>query len=405
MSTLSTIYYLPSTKKVAIVHDWLVGGGAELVVLELHRMFPDAPIYTSYCTDEWRERLDGKVVTGWLQWWPFSKLRKYLAILRIWWFSHLDLSGYDVVISSTGNGEAKGIRVGRSKIEGGRWYGRVRKLFSRSTTYHLPSTKEKSPVHICYCHSPTHFYWRHYRQYVKSPGFGPFASLGLRLLVKPLQRWDKNAAQRPNVMIANSTHIKHDIKKYYGRDSTVIHPPVDTLRFSPSSTSHLPSSTRSGFITVGRQVPYKRVDLIVDACSRLGVPLTVVGSGPEHADLVRRAGPSVKFLGHMPHEAIPQLIADAEAFILAALEDFGITPVEALAAGTPVIAYRAGGALDYVNEGDNGLFFDEQTIESLCGALREFEKAKFSHKKVVRSAQDFSIDNFHGKISEVFKDL
>lgn len=153
-----------SSLKVAIVHDWLVGGGAELVVQEMHRMFPEAPIYTSYCSDEWRQKLDGKVVTGWLQRWPFSKLRKYLPLLRIWWFTHLDLSEYDLVISSSGNGEAKGVRV--------------------------PSTT----THICYCHTPTHFYWRHYDQYLRHPGFGicnPLARLGLRLLVGPLRRWDR----------------------------------------------------------------------------------------------------------------------------------------------------------------------------------------------------------------------
>ena len=211
--------------KVCIVHDWLVGGGAERVVLELHRMFPDAPIFTSYCTDDWREKLDGKVITGFLQIWPFSKLRKFLPLLRIWWFTSLNLSDYDLVISSSGNGEAMGVKTSSNQ------------------------------VHICYCHTPTHYYWRHYDQYLKQPGFGvfnPLARLGLRVMVGPLRKWDLKASKRPDYFIANSNHIKNDIKKYYGRDATVIHPPVDIERFS-----RVPNSKRRGYITAGRQVPYK----------------------------------------------------------------------------------------------------------------------------------------------------
>lgn len=349
--------------KVAIVHDWLIGGGAELVVLELHNMFPQAPIYTSYCTDEWRQKLDNKVVTGWLQSWPFSKLRKFLPILRIWWFTHLNLSNYDLVISSSGNGEAKSIRV------------------------------PKTTKHVCYCHTPTHFYWRHHKQYVKYPGFGPLAGLALKLLVGPLRRWDLKASKRPDFYIANSKHIKNDIKKYYGRDSVVIHPPVDTERFSEFS-----SNKRHGFITVGRQVPYKKVSIIVEACSKLNLPLTVIGNGPEHSKLVELAGPSVTFLINAPDETVGKQLAKSQAFILAAFEDFGITPVEAMAAGTPVIAFKAGGALDYVVEGKTGLFFDKQTSKSLGEVLKGFDSDKFSSKEIQTQAAKFSKERFHQHI-------
>src|SRR3990167_8961662 len=168
----------PNSPKVAIVHDWLYGGGAEKVVEQLHTLYPDSPIYTSYCTDEWRKRLDNKVVTGYLQNWPFSRLRKFLPLLRQWWFARLDLSDYDLIISSTGNGEAK---------------------FARGKK------------HICYCHSPPHFYWRKYESYLRNPGFGAFdwlARIGLKLFVKPLRKRDYNAAQQVDAFIANSTHIQ-----------------------------------------------------------------------------------------------------------------------------------------------------------------------------------------------------
>lgn len=356
--------------KVAIVHDWLVGGGAERVVYELHQMFPDAPIYTSYCTDEWRKKLDNKVVTGFLQKWPFSKLRKFLPVLRIWWFTHLDLSGYDLVISSSGNGEAKGIKV------------------------------PEGTKHICYCHTPTHFYWRHYNQYVKEPGFGflnPVVRLCLKLLVGPLRRWDLKAAQRPDIFIANSNHIKNDIKKYYKRNAVVIHPPIDISRFKNINKK------REGFITVGRQVPYKRIDLIVKACSESALPLTVVGRGPEHKKLVSMAGPSVAFDDHASDKDVTHYMENAQAFIFAAFEDFGITPVEAMASGTPVIAYGAGGALDYVDEATSGVFFQEQTVSSLTHALNKFRADSFNHQTVSKHAAKFSPQVFQEKITKLIE--
>lgn len=353
--------------KVAIVHDWLYGGGAERVTYELHKMFPDAPIYTSYCSDEWRKKLDGKVVTGFLQHWPFSKLRKYLAVFRIWWVEHLDMSSYDLVISVSGNGEAFGVKIG-------------------------PDT-----LHINYCHTPTHYYWRHYEQFLKHPGFGvfnPLARIGLRLLVRPLRKWDYRAAQRADYIIANSTHIQKDIKKYYGRDSVVIHPPVDIARFTKQKTA----KKRTGFITVGRLAPQKRTDIVVAACTKLGLPLTVVGRGPELAFLRRMAGPTVKFDTNASDQKVNNYMAGAQAFLFASHEDFGITPVEALAAGTPVIAFKAGGALDYVIENKNGTFFEQQTAESLAQALQSFDPNKFNAREVSRSAEQFAPEQFAKKM-------
>lgn len=358
--------------RVAIVHDWLVGGGAELVVEQLHKMFPQAPIYTSYATREWRDRLDGKVRTGWLQ--PLGFARKFIPVLRIWWFTHLKLNDYDLVISSSG-AEAKGIRVPRGTL------------------------------HVNYCHAPTHYYWSRYDEYLKHPGFGPFdwlARLGLRLFVLPLRRWDKRAAQRPDYLIANSTHIQAEIKKYYGRDSVVVHPPVQLDRFQKPTNL---KRERRGFIISGRQTPYKRFDLAVEACTRLGLPLTVVGSGPDHARLRRLAGKTVTFLGRVSDEVLEEEFASAEALIFPGLDDFGITPLEALASGTPVIAYKAGGALDYILPGKNGDFFDEPTVDSLASTLKAFRANKYSSSALAVYTQRFSAEQFRRHMTDQLKKI
>lgn len=359
---------LPKDLKVAIVHDWLIGGGAERVVEELHAMFPYAPIYTSYATKEWKRRLHGMVKTGMLQHWPFSRMRKFLPVLRIWWFSRLKLEGYDLVISSSG-AEAKGIQV------------------------------PEGTLHVNYCHAPTHYYWSRYDEYMKSPGFGPLnplARIGLRLLVGPLRKWDYKAAQRPDYIIANSTHIKAEILKYYGRKSEVVFPPVDTERFKTTDKTE-----RFGFVITGRQTPYKRVDLAVAASSLTHAPLKVIGNGPEYHKLTAMAGPSVRFLGYLPGDEVARHLQTAEAFLFPGLDDFGISPVEAMASGTPVIAYRAGGALDYIKDGVTGAFFEEQTAESLAAALSKFKPDTYDHKKIARHAAKYGIKPFRAKMEKV----
>lgn len=357
--------------RVVIVHDWLVGGGAERVIQELHNMYPDAPIYTSYCTDEWRNRLDNKVITGWLQY--LGWVRKFVPFLRIWWFSRLDLSGYDVVISSSGNGEALGVNA------------------------------PDNALHINYCHAPTHFYWRFYDHYLKNPGFGFLnflARLGLRIMVSPLRAWDHKAAQKADVFVANSEHIKSEIKHFYGRDAVVIHPPVDTKRFSNAK-----AGVRSGFITAGRQVPQKRMDIIIGACNELKLPLTVIGKGPEHDKLVKIAGKTVSFNTDVSDSEMAQYFSSAEAFLFASFEDFGVTPVEALAAGTPVVAYKAGGALDYIEPGKNGEFFVTQSVPSLCSVLKDFSPEKYSESEIKNIAFKFSVDNFTSKFGRLVNEL
>lgn len=329
-----------SKPRVAIVHDWLIGGGAERVVEALHEMYPDAPIYTSYCTDEWRKRLNNKVVTGPLQHWPFNKIRKYIPILRIWWFTSLKFDDYDLVISSSG-AEAKGIKV---------------------------PTQVK---HVAYIHAPTHYYWSRYDDYLKNPGFGffdPLARFGLKLLVGPLRKWDYNAAQGPDLLIANSTYTKKQIKKYYRRDSEIVYPPVDTERIKLKQ-----KTTRRGFVVAGRQVPYKRIDLAVKACTQLNLPLTVIGNGPMHSHLNNMAGQTITFMSQASDNQIVDAFQNAEGFIFPGIDDFGIVAVEAMAAGCPVIAYQDGGALDYIVPNQTGVFFTEQTSESLEAALKSFK--------------------------------
>lgn len=349
--------------RVAIVCDWLLGiGGAERVVLELHRLFPTAPIYTSqYDPSKINWFKDADVRTTWLQKLP-GGLKKFLPVLRAWTFSHLDLSEYDVVISATG-AEAKAVRTG------------------------------DKTTHICYCFAPTHYYWSRYDEYMKSPGFGAFnwlARIGLRLLVGPMRRWDKRAAQRPDHLVSISTHIQQDIKKYYGRDSFVIHPPVETERFQ---TKKPDKTNRHGFVVVGRQTPYKRIDLAVSACTKLGLRLIVVGDGPEHAHLTKLAGPTISFQTNANDHAVANYLQQSEAFIFPGLDDFGIVAVEAMSAGLPVVAYQAGGALDYVVPGKTGAFFAKPSVSSLVTTLENFKSSAYSRFEIQKHAQLF--DNSH----------
>lgn len=352
--------------RVAIVHDWLVGGGAELVVEQLHKIYPDAPIYTSYSTPYWKKRLDDKVITGYLGWQIFGRLRKFLPLLRILWFENLDLRKYDLVLSSSG-AEAKGIK----KIKPG-------------------------ALHINYCHAPTHYYWRRYDEYITNPGFGKFnflARLGLKLLVSPLRKWDYKAAQRPDIMVTNSNYIKDAVQKYYDRSSTVIHPAVDVKRFATKNFNK--SDT---FIVVGRQTPYKHTEIAVEACSRLNMSLEVYGTGPEHEKLRNLAGPSVTFYQDASDEQITEALQKAKAFIFTSEDDFGIAPVEALAAGTPVVAYGQGGAKDYIIPSKTGLFFNKQTSQSLTKALHKFESTKFKKSDLIAKANSFAPEVFRDKM-------
>lgn len=356
--------------RVALVCDWLTGiGGAERVVYELHKLYPDAPIYTSqYDPDKIDWFVDADVRTTWLQKLPTS-FKKFLPLLRAWTFGRMDLSQYDLVISSSG-AEAKGVHTG-------------------------PNT-----LHISYCHSPTHYYWVRHNEYLEKPGFPRglnwLAKLGLRLLVGPLKRWDRHAAKQPDFMIANSSHTQANIKKFYRRDSSVIFPPVDTQRFKITGKPPL----RHGVVIAGRQTPYKRVDLAVEACNELKVPLIVIGNGPEHKRLEKLAGRNVTFLTAVNDHDIVAHFQSSLVFIMPNMDDFGIVAVEALAAGTPVVAYHKGGSQDYIIPNKTGIFFDKQTTKNLTAALETALGKSWDYEAIAAHAQQFSVEAFRKNMQE-----
>lgn len=359
--------------KIVIVHDWLTNmGGAENVVLAMHEAFPDAPIYTSTFTPENMPAFNGlDVRTTSLQNLPkpLRKLHKFFPMLRVKAFQKLDLSEFDIIISSS-SAESKQVRKTRD-----------------------------SQIHICYCHTPIRYYWSHYNEYRANPGFGKLnwlVRLAMPLMIPALKKSDYKAAQKVDVFVANSTEVQKRIQKYYNKNSTVIHPPVDVDRFEPNR------ERGDYYVALGRQVPYKRVDLAVMAATRLGIKLRVYGSGSEHQKLVEMAGPTVKFFtdrfGNASNDAVTEALNSAKGYIFPAEEDFGIVEVEALAAGAPVIAYGKGGALDIVQDGESGVLFHEQTVESVVDAIKRADKIDFLPGTLRRKAKRFDKGLFITKI-------
>lgn len=364
--------------KIAIVCDWLTNlGGAERVVLAMHEAFPKAPIYTSVYEPKALPLFNGlDIRTTWLQKLPrpLRKLHKFFPMLRVKAFRDLDLSEFDIIISCTG-AEAKQVRKTR-----------------------------EGQVHISYCFTPIRYYWSHYGEYKKDPGFGKLnwlVRLAMPLMVPPLKKADLEAAKNIDVFIGISTEVQKRIKKYYGRTSTVIHPPVDAERFTKVAQ---PLDKRRGYVALGRQVPYKRIDLAVRACTALRLPLTVIGNGSEHDKLVAIAGPTVDFVTNANDQDVAEALGSAKGFIFPAEEDFGIVQVEALAAGTPVIAYAHGGSEDIVEHGKGGLTFRAQNVISLENALMEAEKTSFKPADLQRIAKRFHKSLFISKIQKVVSD-
>ena len=365
--------------KIAIVADWLTNmGGAEKVVLALHDAFPDAPIYTSTFVPEKMPEFAGlDVRTTRLQNLPgpLKKLHRLFPMQRVRAFRDLDLSEFDIIISSS-SAEAKQVRKTRP-----------------------------NQIHICYCHTPIRYYWSHYEQYRRDPGFGKLnrlVRLAMPFFVPAQKKADYEAAQKVDVFIANSAEVQRRIQKYYGRSSIVIHPPVDVDRFDPARTRD------NYYVALGRQVPYKRVDLAVRAATELNLPLHVYGNGPEHEQLVKLAGPTVQFFTDRRSDAsdaaVTTALDHAKGFIFPAEEDFGIVQVEALAAGAPVIALGRGGAKDIVEDGVSGVLFRDQNVENVANAIRHAETLTFLPGTLRRKAKRFDKSLFITKIKKVVAD-
>lgn len=366
----------PHKLKIAIVHDWLTNmGGAEPVVLKLSELFPEATIYTSVYDEKNMPAFSGKdVKTTYLQKIlpSFVRYKHTLwPVLRSFAFRKLDLSEYDLIISSS-SAEAKAVR------------------------------KKPGSIHICYCHTPTRYYWSHYKEFKKEFDFGPLTLLirpFIPLFVRWMRKYDLGAAKNVDVFIANSNVTKERIKKYYGRESEVIYPPVDTKRFISAN-----KTGREGFIVWGRHVPYKRFDLAIEACNHIGAKLIVVGSGSDTKRLEKLAGTTVTFVGRVSDDKLVQLAHNARAFLFPNEEDFGISAVEAMSAGLPVIAYKKGGALDIVSDGETGIFFNEQTVDSLLSAIAQFNATDFSYNTLVQRSKRFDQTLFMTKIKKVVND-
>jgi glycosyltransferase involved in cell wall biosynthesis len=355
--------------KVAIVCDWLTTyAGAEKVVLALAKAFPGAPIYTSVFApkdEAGRRAFEGyDIRPTYLQKLP-AKLRskhQLFPLQRANAFRKLDLSEFDIIISSA-SAEAKAVQ------------------------------KRPGAIHICYCHTPTRYYWSHYKEYLAEPGFGkalnPAVRIALPALVKLMRRIDLRAVKGVDYFIANSTAVADRIRTYYHRDATVMHPPVAMNYFRRLDLTR----KRHGFIASGRQVPYKRHDLAIAACNQLNLPLIIFGEGPEHDRLKKMAGPTISFAPYNA-PAVAEALSKAQAFLNPQEEDFGIVQIEAMAAGTPVIAYGKGGALDVVIEGKTGLFFTEQSASSLAKAIEQFQQRTFNPIAIHRHAEAFSEEQF-----------
>jgi glycosyltransferase involved in cell wall biosynthesis len=353
--------------KVALVHDWLNQvGGAEYVLEVLVGMFPDAPVFTSIyaaaCMPPAYRSWD--IRPSFMQHLPgvAAHHQEYLPFYPMA-FGGMDLRGYDLVLSNK-SGFCHGVR---------------------------PSPGAK---HVCYCLTPTRFLWQ-YDTYRQREAIRRPLSAALPPLIAALRRWDYAAAQRVDHFIAISGEIQERIRRFYGRESVVIYPPVDITQFQPGR-----EPPGDYYLTGGRLIPYKRLDLAVKACSDLGLRLLVYGAGRDRDALERVAGPGVTFLGRVPADELARLYQGARAFIFPGLEDFGIAPLEAQAAGRPVIAFRGGGALDTVIPGCTGEFFTEQTESSLAEVLARFDPAAYDPAACRRNAERFSQPRFERELRD-----
>lgn len=354
-------------KQVALAHDHLNQfGGAEQVLSSLHKLYPTAPVYTLL----YNEALVGDIFKNWniktsfIQKLPASQrfFKWYLSLMPAA-VEDLDLSEYDLVISSC-SALIKGLVL-------------------------KPDTK-----HICYCHSPTRYLWSDTHQYAEELEQPWFVKKLLPMVLTKLRQWDQVAAQRVDHFIANSNYVARRIAKYYRRPSTIIYPPVPLENFK------LTDNIGDYYLVVSRLRPYKRVDLAVKAFNKLSIPLKIIGVGEQYNDLKKIAKDNIEFVGLASEQEKAHYLARCKALIFPQEEDFGITAVEALASGRPVIAYGKGGALEIVQDGVSGKFFNEQSWEALADAVIRFDHKAFNGAKLRQQAEKFSSERFGSELSD-----
>ena len=356
--------------RLALSADWLVTfGGAEHVLREFCTLFPDAPLFTTVARRSALGPLAGRDIrTGRLQPW-YRALRNHQMLLP--WMpramEEMDIRGYDVVLSSS-HAIGKGL---------------------------IPPA---GTLHICYCHTPMRYAWEMEEQYLDDFRIPKILRPRIRRMLARLRRWDLTSAKRVDFFIANSKTTQERIQRIYARDSIVIPPPVDDRFFIPSSSNQQPANQQPYFLAVGRLVPYKRFDLLIEAANALALPLWIGGTGQEMKRLRSLAGPTVRFLGFVPDDELPALYRGANAVLFPQEEDAGIVLREALACAAPVIAYKAGGATEVIEDGKNGLFFEQQTRESLTEALTRFSQIHFDRGTIRKSAESFSRKKFQEQI-------
>jgi glycosyltransferase involved in cell wall biosynthesis len=346
-------------RRVALIHDFLLDvRGAERVFAALCELYPDADLFTAVYdprgTEGWFAHR--KVNTSFLQRLrPTAKTFRGLLPLYPYAMEALDLSGYDVVISSS-SAWAHGVLV------------------------------DPEAVHVCYCHNPFRYAWN--ARETTLARHDPLTRAALAVILKRWRQWDFIAAQRVDRYIANSTMTARRINRYFNRDAQVLHPPVDTARFTPTE------DVGEDYVVLSELMEHKRIDLAIRAFNRLGLPLIVVGDGPDARRLRRLAGPTVRFAGFLDDPHVATLLSRARALVVPATEEFGIAAAEAQAAGRPVIALREGGALETVIEGVNGTFFDQPSVDALAEAVHGFDPMAIDPAACMRSAERFDVKHF-----------
>lgn len=352
--------------RIALVHDnFAQMGGAEKVAEVLYRLLPEADLFSTLAV---RKRLSAElqraeIRTTWMQRLPrLQDYYRHYFLLYPFAVESLDLSNYDLVVSSC-FGYAKGVR------------------------------QHVNALHVCYCHTPARWVWR-YEDYAAREQFSAVKRAVLPLLLSGLKQWDLRAARRPDYFIANSRVVAQRIEEAYGREAVVIPPPIDVNRFQPGTEQE------DYYLVLSRLTAYKRIDLAIEACTRLRRRLVVIGDGPDRRRLESLAGPMVTFMGRQPDEVVEQYVAKCQALLFPGEEDFGMVPLEVNAGGRPVIAYRGGGAVETVVEGETGLFFEMPTVSSLAAAIWEFEGCSWNQQTLRRHAEQFDEQVFARRFAE-----